>query len=67
MCQEKYQQICLDVEGMRVILEFPPENESSCADQKKSRQEEEVLQIKKEIKEIFISELQEKIKQSYGL
>lgn len=59
MSQEKYQQICLDVEGMHVILEFPSENEGVHADQKKSGQEE-VLQIKKEIKEIFISELQEK-------
>lgn len=66
MSQEKYQQICLDVEGMRVILEFPSEEESIHENQKRSSQEEEARQIKKEIKEIFLSELLEKIKQSYG-
>lgn len=64
MSQEKYQQICLDVEDMHVILEFPPGNKKSCVDQKESGQEEDVRRIKKEIREIFISELQEKVKEA---
>ncbi len=47
-----------------MILEFPAEQPAPPSDEGGCRRSVDVQQIKKEIKEIFVCELYEKIKQS---
>lgn len=67
MSRREYCQVCFETEGMNVILEFPAEQPVSLLGERDCTGAKDIQKMKKEIKEIFVSELQEKIKQSYDM
>lgn len=66
MFRQEYEQVYIEAEGMKVILEFPPEQPESSLDESGCMKPKEIQQIKKEIKEIVACELEAAVKQKYN-
>ena len=62
MSENEYRQVCMDVEGINVILEFPAEQPSGQEGERSGIQPGDEEQLKQEIREILISVLLEKMK-----
>ena len=62
MDQKEYRQMSMDVDGMKVILEFPAEQPSVQEEERSGIQSGDEEQLKQEIREILTSVLLEKMK-----
>ncbi|MEZ3468988.1 MAG: hypothetical protein K1W40_11345 [Schaedlerella sp.] len=61
MSENEYRQVCMDVEGIKVILEFPAEQRSVQEGERSGIQPGDEEQLRQEIREILTSVLLEKM------
>lgn len=62
MDQKEYRQMSMDVDGMKVILEFPAEQPSVQEEERSGIHSGDEEQLRQEIREILTSVLLEKMK-----